>query len=104
MPKRVLVDRTGDSNANVYGQFFWHVELTEGGFVTLFADRAEVVNGAVVFYGGPRDLAEEGPAGKPAPELVLLSLAGGYWSSFFAASMLPDGRPVAVERWEEGKD
>ena len=81
------------SSADQYGKSYWLVEVPRSvsadGFISLMADRAEVVAGSLVF--SRNDRAEK-------PGIALLGLPPGSWTSFYAASMI-DGRPVAVDHW-----
>jgi hypothetical protein len=73
-----------------YGNRYWIIDRPDGGYISLYADRAELDNGHLAFYGGN-------------PEYMTFALAPGQWVTFYAA-ILSDGTPAAVERWTERTD
>lgn len=97
MAERRRID--GNPKANRYGQYYWMVELVDGGWVSLHANRAEVSGGAAIFYGTFHtwdDLPKyDAPKGAEYP---VVAFGAGQWKTFYAASTL-DGDPVAVDRW-----
>jgi hypothetical protein len=82
------------------GRLFWSIELPDGGYVTTYADRAEIIDGHLLFHGASYAISGgridyENPKG---PELVLLAFAPGHWAAYYAAGLL-DGTPVSVDKW-----
>lgn len=101
MAERKRID--GNEKAAGYGRFYWIVDLVDGGWVSVHADRAEVNGGAVVFYGTnyPRTTAGDVNYDEPKhPEYPVIAFGAGQWRTFHAASLI-DGSPVAVDRWVE---
>ena len=74
-------------NCDDYGKYYWCVKsgLSENGEIYVHANRVEVLNGCIVFYGND--------------DVINLSISDGYWSAVFAASVI-DGSAVAVEHWK----
>lgn len=82
-----------------YGRYYWRVNTTLSGKsqdIYTYADRVEVRDGCLVFYGGWRKF--HGDAAEQKPH-VMLVLAPGSWKAVYAASVL-DGTPVAAEMVE----
>lgn len=75
--------------AQQYGKFYWGVKTGQSpdGEIYLHADKAEVVDGCLVFT---RDRGHG--------DELLLALAPGQWFAVFAASTI-DGHPVAAAHW-----
>lgn len=69
-----------------YGRFFWSVILPDGAQVNFNADSVSIESGALIAYRV-----------KESERLAMLSFAAGYWTTFWAASMI-DGRPVCVDK------
>lgn len=74
-------------NLATYGRYFWSAILPDGAQINFNADRVVVESGALVAYSKRKD----------GEEIAMLSLVVGYWTTFWAASML-DGHPVCVDK------
>lgn len=83
-----------NENAEKYGKFYWGVILSDGRFLSLFANKVDVKDGALV---ATREVL--GPNENDGLPQNALIIAAGEWSACYAASVLT-GDPVCIDRTE----
>jgi hypothetical protein len=86
------------SEPSNYGRTYWCVKtnLSKDGEIYVHADRLEMREGTLFFFGSHRREESDRP---PGPEGILLMIAAGHWRAVYAASGI-DGSAVAVQHWE----
>lgn len=85
---------SSNENAEKYGKFYWGVILSDGRFLSFYANKVDVKDGALIATRevlGPNE-----NDGLPQNPLII---ASGQWSSCFAASVIT-GDPICVDRTE----
>ena len=75
--------------ADKYGKLYYHVELSNGELMWLYADRVEFLEGGGVVFWSKRDKGD----------FVNMAFAPGKWLTVAAASVI-DGGMIAVEHYE----
>jgi hypothetical protein len=89
MAERIVIQE-GNKGASIGGDKFWTVEFKIGvcsGEMTLYADRVEIKDGALLFI--------QDQSGLP-----YMAFAPGLWERFYATSVF-DGHAVSVDNWWE---
>ena len=91
---RLFNYKSSNENAEKYGKFYWGVILSDGRFLSFYANKVDVKDGALIATRevlGPNE-----DDGLPQNALII---AAGQWSSCYAASVIT-GDPICVDRTE----
>jgi hypothetical protein len=91
---RLFNYKSSNENAEKYGKFYWGVILSDGRFLSFYANKVDVKDGALIATRevlGPNE-----NDGLPQNPLII---ASGQWSACYAASVIT-GDPVCIDRTE----
>ena len=91
---RLFNYKSNNENAEKYGKFYWGVILSDGRFLSFYANKVDVKDGALIATRevlGPNE-----NDGLPQNPLII---ASGQWSACYAASVIT-GDPICVDRTE----
>jgi hypothetical protein len=90
--------KSENANAEKYGKFYWGAILSDGRFISFYANKVDVVDGALI---ASREVLS--PSENDGLPQNLLAIAAGQWSSYFAASVIT-GDPVCIDRTEKEEE